>query len=442
MTSPPHDSYNRLLSYLDELQMFGIKLGLEQTTLLFNLAGAPLAGKYLHIAGTNGKGSVGAMLDAALRGVGFRTGFYSSPHLVDVRERFRIDGRPVGKAEFTAAAAVIRDAAETIRRRGGSPTYFEFTTALAALLFKQAKADFIIWETGMGGRFDATSVVEPEAAIITHIDLDHQQYLGDTIAQIAFEKAGIIRAGRPVFAAAQTPEAQTVIAERSAALDAPLTAAEPEAAISAPAYGRDAGGLYQEFDHRGRTIRLYLAGAMQRRNFALVHPVLAHLAKAYDFNLDQALDALRFARWPGRCQELTPRLIIDGGHNPDAARALVEALTEACPGEKFSIIFAGFRDKDVESNLRILAPLAADFIFMKLADSRPSCGGEELTAMLRKFSGLPAVAAAGPEEALRLAAGRPTRALATGSLYLLGEILAAAAPDAAMNDHEIPRSAH
>ena len=424
--------YERNLGELDALLRFGIKLGLGQTSELFGLCGAPLSLRYLHIAGTNGKGSVGAMLEAALRGCGYRTGFYSSPHLVDLRERFRVNGRALSTTEFNAAFAVVRTAAEPMRQQGRCPTYFEFLTALAAVAFQRAGVDFTVWETGMGGRFDATSVVEPEAAIITGIALDHQQYLGDTIEEIAFEKAGIIRSGRPVFTGPMPEAAAGVVAAQAAALGAPLFPPDAEVPETAE-YGRDERGIFQRFRHRGREIRLPLIGAMQRRNFQVVYPVLRELAARYGFSLDRALDALARVRWPGRCQELGGWLLVDGGHNPDGAAALAEALREGYPGERFTFIFAGFKDKDVKGNLRLLAPLAAEFLFTPLRDERPSYCGAELANLLPEALRPAWRAVPDAATAVRLARGTGRRTVAAGSLYLVGEILEAVDPAAALD---------
>ncbi len=432
----PSDSekcvYERNLAALDSLLRFGIKLGLEQTSELFSLCGAPLSLRYLHIAGTNGKGSVGAMLEAALRACGFRTGFYSSPHLVDLRERFRVNGRALSMADFNAAFGVVLAATEKMRQQGRCPTYFEFQTALAAVAFQRAGVDFTIWETGMGGRFDATSVVEPEAAIITGIALDHQQYLGDTLEKIAREKAGIIRPGKPVFTGTMPETAARVVAEQAAALEAPLFLPDAEVPETAE-YGRDEQGIFQRFRHRGREIRLPLIGAMQRRNFQVVYPVLRELAGRYGFSLDRALDALARVRWPGRCQELGGWLLVDGGHNPDGAAALAEALREGYPGEQFTFIFAGFKDKDVKNNLRFLAPLAAEFLFTPLRDERPSYRGEELAALLPEDSHPAWRAVPDAAAAVELARATGRRTVAAGSLYLVGEILEAVAPAAALD---------
>ena len=411
--------------YLNSLGMFGIKPGLEATLELMRRAGDPCRDlRFLHLAGTNGKGSTGAMLECALRSAGFTTGFYSSPHLVDIRERFRVNGRAVSTDDFDAFAAELAEAARRSTGRDFRFTYFEFTTVLAAVIFARAGVDFVIWETGMGGRLDSTNVVNPVASIITNIALDHQAWLGDSIDKIAREKAGIIKPAVPLFYGEMPEEARQVLLDRARALGAAPTGPGPETA--GPVRFTNADGiLRQEFEYDGRRLRLPLLGAMQRRNFRLVFRVLEFLSARYGLDLARALDGLAEVRWPARCQQLHERLFIDGGHNPDGLAALREAMEEVAPGEKFTVIFAGFQDKDVESSLRLIAPLAAEFLFVPLHESdRPCRRPEELCAMARKL-GIPASERANALLAVNDAlAGSSRKVLVAGSLYLAGEVLA------------------
>lgn len=420
---------------LDRLNFFGIKLGLVQTRKLFELAGASFDQRYIHIAGTNGKGSTGAMLEAGLRRCGFRTGFYSSPHLIDVRERFRVNGQSVSEDAMEEAFLRTDFAAEKLRKAGMSPTYFEYTTVMAALIFQQAGADFVIWETGMGGRLDATSVVEPEAAVITNIALDHQQYLGDTLAAIAGEKAGIIVPYRPVFTGFLGPEAKQVIRNRAIGLHAPFFDPDPLSLTGEPRYRQDPdGGIVQEFRYGTGTMHLRLAGAMQRRNFLTAVPVLRYLADKYHFSPDEALGGVSSARWPARCQEAAPDLVVDGGHNPDGAAALAQAMLEAYPGRKFAVVFAGFRDKHVAENLRLISPLAAAWFFTPMGGGRPSHTGPELVQMAEEAgSRAPARVFANSREALAAARASSFPVLSAGSLLLAGEVLQQAAPESVWN---------
>ena len=421
--------------YLNTLSMFGIKPGLEATCELMRRVGNPERElSFLHIAGTNGKGSTGAMLECMLRGAGFTTGFYSSPHLIDIRERFRVNGLAVSEEDYLALSSELAAAARTDTGRPFTFTYFEFTTVLAAMIFARAGVDIVIWETGMGGRLDSTNVVRPLASIITGIALDHQAYLGDTIEKIAAEKAGIVKPGVPVFTGIMPEEARRVISDRARELgSACFSVTRP---FDGPVSRHfDGTRTVQEFEYDGRRIVLPLIGGMQRRNFQLAALVVEKLAPTLGIDPERAFRALANCRWPGRCDQVSERLIVDGGHNPDGIASLCEALKETFPGEKFTIVFAGFKDKDVAGGLRLLAELAAWFIFVPLAESdRPSYSGEELIA-LAKDSGIVADFSAAPDavSALKLAyAGAPRRILAAGSLYLAGEVLAASVDPAAV----------
>lgn len=405
--------------------MFGIKPGLEATVELMNRAGNPDRDlKFIHLAGTNGKGSTGAMLECALRSAGFTTGFYSSPHLIDIRERFRVNGRAVPQGDFDAYAAELAEAARRNTGRDFRFTYFEFTTVLAALIFARAGVDVVIWETGMGGRLDSTNVVNPIATVITNIALDHQAYLGDTIDKIAWEKAGIIKPAVPLFYGVMPEEARQVLLDRARQLGAAPTGPGPETA--GRLHYKTANGMtVQEFEYEGRRVRLPLLGAMQRRNFRVVYPVLKFMQSRYGLDLDRALDGLANVRWPARCQQLNERLFVDGGHNPDGLAALCEALQEAAPCEKFRIVFAGFRDKDVAGSLKLIAPVAAEFVFVPLHEAdRPCYSGEELCKLAAECCSVPSRAAENALLAVNDAlADSKCRVLVAGSLYLAGEVL-------------------
>lgn len=416
--------------------MFGIKPGLEATRELMSRVGNPDRDlKFIHLAGTNGKGSTGAMLESALRSAGFTTGFYSSPHLIDIRERFRVNGRAVPPKEFEIYAGELAQAA---RQRTGKEfcfTYFEFTTVLAALIFARAGVDVVVWETGMGGRLDATNIVNPIASVITNIALDHQAYLGNTIEQIAREKAGIIKPGVPIFYGVMPQEAQKIILTQARAVGAVPNG--PGAEITTPPrYEIVNGKILQHFEYQKHDISLSLIGPMQRRNFRTVYSVLKFLHSRYDLDLERALLGLANVRWPARCQQLNERLIVDGAHNPDGLSALTEALQEFSPHEKFCIIFAGFRDKDVVANLKLIAPLAAEFIFVPIQEAdRPSYSSLELCQLASQISQVPARGADNALLAVNEAlANSKYRIIVAGSLYLAGEVLSGLADRRAVLD--------
>lgn len=423
-------TYEDALKYLENLQLFGIKLGLEQTSELAAAAGSPEKKlKFIHIAGSNGKGSCGAMLNAALRRAGFLTGFYSSPHLISPRERFRINGAAISETEFAALVSALRPAAEKMAAAGRCPTYFEFTTVMAAKYFAEKEVAFAVWETGMGGRFDATNIVNPVCAVISNIALDHQQYLGSKLEDIAFEKAGIIKPCRPVVIGDIPGPAKEVLTrcadERGALV---LEAARGE--ITGLAFSTLNSLRIQKFKFCGHSVSLAMPGAMQRENFRTVFTVLEYLAAEFGFCLADALAGLEEAFWPARGQLLPGGIIIDGAHNPDGMETLLESLREFIRNGKPAVIFGQFKDKNTAECLKILEPRAEYFVFLPLASEfRPSWTGAELAAMLRKISGKKALVANHPAEVLKLTENAPAR-LVCGSLYLAGEFLNLLVPQA------------
>lgn len=413
-------NFQQAEDYLAHLAKFGIKLGLEQTRKLMDDAGAPDRKlKFIHIAGTNGKGSCAAMLEGALRAAGFRTGLYTSPHLVSPCERIRVNGRAVGEEVYAGLVERLRPIAASYAE---CPTYFEFTTVMAALVFAEAGVDFVIWETGMGGRFDSTNVVMPVCSVITGIAMDHEKYLGGDLEAIAREKAGIIKPGRPVFCGELPPGAARVVEDTAARQGAALKYCAGDTAGNLKIH-LDGATFSQSFDYAGRRIALGLAGSLQRRNFRVVFEVLAYLAEQYGFALERALDGLGTVRWPARVQFLPDGCILDGAHNPDGARALTEALAEILPGGKFTVIMANFADKDSRGILLELNKVAAGFIFVPLeVGGRNGLPPEELAALLREMTPTPSRTAASLAEALAMPS--PDRKLIAGSLFLAGEALA------------------
>lgn len=411
--------------WLNSIGMIGIRMGLTRTKELFRRAGDP--GRklfFIHVAGSNGKGSVCAYLEAAFRSAGIRTGFYSSPHLISPRERFRIDGEPVSAEMMDEAAARLFPAAEAMKAEGMPPTYFEVATVLAAMIFEKMQCGVVLWETGMGGRLDATNVPETRASVITGISLEHCQILGNTLAEIAFEKAGIIKPGKPVFCAASTPkEALDVIRSRAETLNSPFFLSAP-LSEEKPVFRLPEGdeGFLQTFRlEDGTELSVSLAGPHQRRNAALAFTVLRHFAPEFGFPAEKAAEAFRTVRWDARFQFL-PGLLIDGGHNPEGIAALADTLEEVFPGKKFHFLFGAFSDKDTVPSLIRLAPLAESFTFLHLEETeRASRSGQSLGDELAAHApGIPWDEAT-LEEALTRPGGNR---ILCGSLHLCGEALA------------------
>ena len=410
-------------AYLNGLQKFGIKLGLEQVSELLIAAGSPESKlRFIHVAGSNGKGSFSAMLNAALRGAGFKVGLFTSPHLISPRERIRLNGTAISEADFSELVFLLRPFADKMLSVSRCPTYFEFTTVMAALYFSRHEVDWVVWETGMGGRLDSTNVVNPYCSVITGIALEHQKYLGDTIEKIAFEKAGIIKSGRPLFCGGMPDAALKVISEQCRKTGSKLNTFQDADCTDLQLELASGGCCRQSFDYNGFRVKLGLAGKFQRHNFKLAFMVLKHIAGEFGFPLENALAGLENVRWPARIQFTPDGSIVDGGHNPDGAAALTESLSEIFPGRKFSIIFGNFADKDSEQILKILSGYAEEFIFVPLRGlDRRSWTGVELSAMLRKVSNVPCVAVPDMEAAMKLKVS--ARRLITGSLYLAGDAL-------------------
>lgn len=411
--------------WLDSVGFFTIDLGLDRVYELLKRLGNPERNlKFLHVAGSNGKGSVCTFLETGLRGCGYSTGFYSSPHLVSPAERYRLNGKIVDNASLEVAADKVRAVVETMRSEGKGPTYFEITTVIAIVLFAQKQVDFAIWETGLGGRLDATNVVIPELSVITGISLEHTDYLGSTLAAIAKEKAGIIKNGVPVVCGPLKPEALAVIRETAAALNAPLIEVMPYDA-DFHIFRQPDGSPRQELTLEGERVRLPLPGVYQRNNAKVAAAALAVLARKYGFELPVALHALEQAEWPARMQFIPSRnLLIDGAHNPEGAEALSLSLRELSPNGKFHFIAGCFADKNAEEVLRFLAPLALDFQFINFDGSgRAVCPPEQLSGLLAKY------APDCPSECRSLESAiadlpRPGLTVLTGSLHMCGEALA------------------
>ena len=420
------DNFEQACSWLFGLHRFGIKLGLEQTVRLTELCGAATNElKFIHLAGTNGKGSNGAMLERALRNNGYTTGFYSSPHLVSACERIRINGKAISESEFIELAGVLENAVEKMRAEGRQPTYFEAVTAMAMLSFMRHKCDYVVWETGMGGRLDATNIVQPVISVITNIALDHEKFLGDNVSAIASEKAGIVKANAPVVVGQMALEAEEVIRLKAAMVNTEFYRAKDVAPLSDP----DKSVMQvnrQEFICNGEKITLKLNGLMQQRNAQLVIAVL----KVLNLWNAESREALSQTRWPARIELLKDnRILLDGGHNPDGLTSLTETLKVLYPGKKFDWIFGAFADKDYSNGLKIIAPLAKSLSAVSFAEeARLSAAPEDICSKAKALGIEDCRIVDDLADLLKkISAGEKTAdelpTVIAGSLYLAGEVL-------------------
>ncbi len=413
--------YQSAWKFLDDLQFFKIKLGLDSMRSFLARLGRPEERlRFIHLAGTNGKGSTGAMLHAILSRAGFRTGFYTSPHLTCVRERFRIGEEYISEEEFaTCAEKIIKILGED------RITYFEFTTALAFLWFAARNCDLVVLETGLGGRLDATNVVTPLVSVITNVAMDHEAYLGDTIEQVAAEKGGIVKEGVPVVCGAEGAAA-AIIEKICRERNAPLCL-----------LGRDfsASGSTRGWQYRGRgaslaDLPMNLAGAHQVTNGAIVLAALECLADhGVPVTEEKIRAGLAAVRWPGRMEMVTVRrgrgerrVLIDGAHNPAGAESLARELAGGFPRRRLVVLWAAMSDKDVAATLGRIAPLA-DVLVLSRPEYERSAAPEDMAAMLNGFRGVVhcrervadgldlALSEAGPDDLV----------LVAGSLYLVGQ---------------------
>ena len=389
-------NYAGALAWLYGTQTFGIKLGLENTFRLLAAAGNPHERlRFLHVAGTNGKGSTCAMMDAILRAAGYRSGLYTSPHLVDFRERIRLDGAMIPEDAVAEGLTLLREAAET---RDHAPTFFELTTVLAAWWFARQSPDYVVWETGMGGRLDATNAVTPEVAVITPIGMDHEKWLGDTIEEIAGEKAGVIKSRVPAVSAPQVPEVRAVIEARAAdAGMSPVFVSEPwSGEVSC------------------------LSGSHQRWNAALACSALRAAGVEVDAKAEG--EGLRRVVWPARFQRVTENFVIDGAHNPEAIETLVTTWREVFGGMRASLVFAALRDKDVPHLLRALHSVADEVWLVPVNNVRSMAAGE--LRPLAEAAGFAGIHESTVAESVAAARGSGRPVLVAGSLFLAGEVLA------------------
>jgi dihydrofolate synthase / folylpolyglutamate synthase len=447
--------YPEAIQFLYDLRLFGAKFGLENTFQLAALTGNPQHRlRFIHVAGTNGKGSTCAMLESIYRAAGLRVGLFTSPHLVSFRERIQVNRQLISEGDVVRLVEAIQtlqrstgvppasaSKLEKTNRRDACATFFEFVTVMALKFFAEQKCDLVIWETGLGGRLDATNIVTPLASVITNIQLDHQQWLGDTLAQIAAEKAGIIKPGVPVLTATDEPEALAVIEHTARKQNAPLVKINFREGRRAAVPNHNQSGSPTR--QPSLVENLSLLGEHQRLNAALALATVELLQKQIPVREEKIRAGLTNIDWPGRLQLVTraagQKLLLDGAHNPAGAKVLREAL-EGAPvsdpayrcnhsqhagpeaGAPITLILGVLQDKDWQHICETLAPLAARIYTVPVSSER-SANPEELAEVCRQTNPAAVVAACHSlSDALERAADKKFVVI-TGSLYLVGEAL-------------------
>ena len=414
-------TYEEALSYIHSICWKGSKLGLDRTRELLGKLDDPQKElKFIHIAGTNGKGSTAAMLSSILEEAGYRVGLYTSPFINRFNERMQVNHQPIPDEELAALTEYVRPHADAM---ADSPTEFELITALAMVWFARQKCDIVVLEVGMGGELDSTNIIDvPEAAVIAAMGLDHVKELGPTMADIARAKAGIIKEGGRVVSYGGTPEADEVIAAVCRARNASLR--QPDFSAIVPG---DFGLEGQTFSYKGwRGLRIPLVGAYQMNNAAVVLETVEVLRqRGWNISDEAVRQGLADTRWPARFEVLRrdPVFIVDGGHNPHGIRATAESLSRLFPGRKITFVTGVMADKDVEHILGLIVPLADQFFTVRPDNPRAMDAGE-LAARIEAM-GAKATACAsvrdGVDRAIQ-AEGPHGVACALGSLYMSGEV--------------------
>jgi dihydrofolate synthase/folylpolyglutamate synthase len=397
--------YRDAIEYLYTFRRFGAKLGLENTFALAGLFGNPQNKlRFIHVAGTNGKGSTCAMLESIYRAAGLKVGLFTSPHLVSFRERIQINREMIRENEV---AVLVEDLKLQIKHLKSHPTFFEVVTIMALRYFAAKKCDLVIWETGLGGRLDSTNIVTPLASVITNVQLDHQQWLGNTIPEIAREKAGIIKDRVPCFTASEDDAALQVIAQVAARHDSAFwTVSRSEA-------------------DEMRRFQIPLAGDHQLLNAALAVTVVRLLGNQISVSERAIAEGLKNTQWPGRFQIVNRddrTIILDGAHNPAGAQTLAAALRQKFAGHEMTMVLGAMQDKDVGSICATLAPLAKKIVVTRVGSERAAapaalfdtCQKANPTAEIRAADTL--------AEALSRTQNDKT-VVVTGSLHFIGEAL-------------------
>lgn len=427
-------TYSEAIQFLYRMGWFGAKLALDNPRRLAALAGSPQERlRFVHVAGTNGKGSTCAMLESIYRAAGLRVGLYTSPHLVSFRERIQVNRELISEAAVTTLLDSLLPHLASFPQEA-HPTFFEIVTVMALRHFEQMGCDLVIWETGLGGRLDATNIVTPLASVITNIQFDHEKWLGHTLPEIAREKAGIIKPGIPAVTATDAPEALAVICETAARERAPLrVVAWPDVC-----------------DPLLEGLALPLLGDHQRLNAALAVAVARELRAQISVSDTQIRQGLSTVSWPGRFQVAKrvsgQTLVLDGAHNPAGAEALRAGLQKYFPGQPPVVVLGVMKDKDWTSMCRLLAPLAHSMFLCPVASERTANPAELAPVCQAAHPGLEVTICGGLEEALSRASGAPLTVV-TGSLHFLGEAMEALglSPVGAQHERQLnewqPRSA-
>ncbi len=421
-------NYTEAVEYIEQLKGWGAQMGLDRMRMiLFKLGDPQKELKFVHIAGSNGKGSNSAMLESVLRAAGYKTGLFTSPHLIKWNERFKINGVVMSDDDFVEATQALKDVCDTLSEED-QPTVFERMTLMGMWYFAQKKCDIVVLEVGMGGIRDATNVIDsPEVALIAHLALEHVKVLGNTIEEIAANKAGIIKPGCNVVLLNQLPEAEAVVKAKAAECGCKIVVTDPS---KRRVHRSDLTG--QCFDYRDRKdLELNLLGEYQSNNvMTALDSIDALIERGWNIPEEAIRKGLANVFWPARFQLVykKPLILLDGAHNSDGVRELRKSLESAAPGKKIDFIMGVLNTKDYELMLEIIAPIAKSFIAVSPSEHKEkTLSSAELASIIERIApDVPVDDAEDVIDGIKLASRRwlPGDIICVfGSLYQTGDVL-------------------
>lgn len=421
-------TYEEAEAYINSVPKFTSKNKPENTMELIRRLGHPERHmKVIHVAGTNGKGSVCAFLSSMLTEGGKRTGLFTSPHLVKINERFQINNEPVSDEIFLDAYERVMKLVEEMQKDGFyHPAYFELLFAIGMVIFEEAQVEYLILETGLGGRLDATNIVEkPVVTVITSISLDHTEILGDTIEEIAGEKAGIIKQGIPIVYDGREKRAEKVILQKAEEQNAKAVPLYEEKLSIQGSTDHSVDYLFDESFYQGHVITVPYLAPYQVRNSALALLAMEEIDPQHEIGLETRLQAIRDTRWQGRMETVLPGVIVDGAHNEDGVHEFVRTLRQVGSSRRIVMLFSAVVEKNYEEMVHTICDTGCiqEVVVTEIHGSR-IVPAEELAAVFRKFTSVPVTAISSIEEAFDTAMEKKGEGLlfCVGSLYLVGEV--------------------
>ena len=421
-------TYEEAEAYINSVPKFTSKNKPENTMELIRRLGHPERSmKVIHVAGTNGKGSVCAFLSSMLTEGGKRTGLFTSPHLVKINERFQINNEPVSDEIFLNAYERVMKLVEEMQKDGFyHPAYFELLFAIGMVIFEEAQVEYLILETGLGGRLDATNIVEkPVVTVITSISLDHTEILGDTIEEIAGEKAGIIKQNIPIVYDGREKRAEKVILQKAKEQNAKAVPLDEEKLSIQGSTDHSVDYVFDNPAYKGHLITVPYLAPYQVRNSALALLAMEEIDPQHEISLETRLQAIRDTRWQGRMETVLPGVIVDGAHNEDGVHEFVRTLRQVGSSRRIVMLFSAVVEKNYEEMVHTICDTGCiqEVVVTEIHGSR-IVPAEELAAVFRKFTSVPVTAISSIEEAFDTAMEKKGEGLlfCVGSLYLVGEV--------------------